>query len=162
MSATPRRQVSTERKALYYVGMALVVVGLGLFVSTFFAAHSAIFGSSVESALARVPELQRNVLDPTRPLGGMALMVIGGLLMNLGRRGPAGAGLILDPERARRDLEPLSRMGGGMLKDALDEANVDLGQDRRTPREVVKLRCRACGALDDETAKFCSACGKPM
>lgn len=29
-------------------------------------------------------------------------------------------------------------------------------------REVVKIRCRACGELDDEDAKFCSACGKAM
>jgi hypothetical protein len=150
MSDAPRsgrRQISSERQTTYYLGMGLVVIGIGLFVSTFLS-----FGTA---SLGQMPSFGR-------PLAGMGMMVVGRLLMVLGARGPAGAGLILDPERARRDLEPMSRMGGGMLKDALDEANVDLGQDRRTPREVVKLRCRACGALDDETAKFCSACGKPM
>jgi len=27
---------------------------------------------------------------------------------------------------------------------------------------VVKVRCPACGELDDEDAKFCSAYGEPM
>ena len=48
--------------------------------------------------------------------------------MNLGRRGLAGSGAILDPGRARTDLEPWSRMAGGMAKDALDEAGVSLGK----------------------------------
>ena len=27
---------------------------------------------------------------------------------------------------------------------------------------LVKVRCRACGALSDEDAKFCDQCGKPL
>ncbi|MDR1808002.1 MAG: zinc-ribbon domain-containing protein [Propionibacteriaceae bacterium] len=27
---------------------------------------------------------------------------------------------------------------------------------------VVKVRCRQCGALSDETAKFCQQCGQPL
>jgi hypothetical protein len=34
----------------------------------------------------------------------------------------------LDPEQARRDLEPLNRSRGAMVKDALDEADIHLGQ----------------------------------
>ncbi|MGB1697963.1 MAG: hypothetical protein ACPHK8_06155, partial [Thermoplasmatota archaeon] len=26
----------------------------------------------------------------------------------------------------------------------------------------IKVRCRSCGELDDEHAKFCSACGQAM
>lgn len=32
----------------------------------------------------------------------------------------AGSGVILDPEKAKEELEPFSRMAGGMVKDALD------------------------------------------
>jgi hypothetical protein len=54
--------------------------------------------------------------------------------MRLGRAGVAGSGLKLDPQDARRDLEPWSRMTGGMLKDTLDEAGVDLsGQSNDMP-----------------------------
>jgi hypothetical protein len=45
-------------------------------------------------------------------------MVIGGILMNIGARGAAGSGLVLDPEKARQDLEPWSRMGGGIVPGA--------------------------------------------
>lgn len=142
MSRPPRRQISDSRKTIYYLGMALALVGVAVFVATFFAWQNLSFGQSP---------------SPAQPLAGMGLIALGSILMNLGRHGPAGSGMILDPERARRDLEPLSRMGGGMLKDALDEAQLGAPQ-----QPVVKLRCRSCGALDDETAKFCSACGKPM
>jgi len=30
------------------------------------------------------------------------------------------------------------------------------------PREIIKVRCRHCGALDDEAARYCSNCGKEM
>lgn len=30
------------------------------------------------------------------------------------------------------------------------------------PKEVVKVRCKSCGSLQDEGAEFCSKCGKPM
>jgi multidrug resistance efflux pump len=35
--------------------------------------------------------------------------------------------VVLDPERARDDLEPWARAGGGLVRDALDEADVNLG-----------------------------------
>jgi hypothetical protein len=41
--------------------------------------------------------------------------------------GLAGSGVKLDPEEARRDVEPWSRMTGGVLKDAMDEAGIKLG-----------------------------------
>lgn len=30
------------------------------------------------------------------------------------------------------------------------------------PAQVVKVRCMACQALNDEAARYCSACGKPL
>lgn len=33
---------------------------------------------------------------------------------------------------------------------------------RTNVREVVKVRCRRCGALNAETDRFCAACGAPL
>ena len=108
----------------------------------------------------------------TRGIGGMALMIFGGFLMNLGRHGAAGSGVVLDPKKARKDLEPWNRAAGGMANDALDEIELakKLGKklDEPTPpsaaplEPAVKVRCRACKALNDEHAKFCNQCGAAM
>jgi RNA polymerase subunit RPABC4/transcription elongation factor Spt4 len=94
-----------------------------------------------------------------RVILGMVLMMIGGALSSLGARGWAGSGVILDPSRARRDLKPYSRMAGGMLKDALEDAEVNLGVQ---PEKVVMIRCRACGRLNEEDSKFCQECGEKI
>jgi len=65
--------------------------------------------------------------EMTRAIVGMGLMIAAGVLTAIGRAGVAGSGVILDPERARRDVEPWSRMTGGVVKDALDEASINLG-----------------------------------
>ena len=116
-----RKQISPERKGLYYLGMALTVIGILTFVSGMFVASSpsiSPFGGGFD--------VGRSMM--TRALTGMGLCVVGQILMNLGKIGAAGSGLILDPEKACQDVEPWSRMGGGMIKDALDEAGVDLGK----------------------------------
>lgn len=115
-----RRQVSSERKTSYYVGMVLIVVGLLTFLSVFVTGIANFgnfenFDGQVQSA-------------GFRALAGMGMMVIGGILMKIGSRGLAGSGVVLDPEQARRDVEPWSRMAGGMVRDALDEAEIDLGR----------------------------------
>jgi hypothetical protein len=116
-------QISPERKGVYYLGMALIVVGFISFGSTFFSFASQFghpgrdfgaFGSSV---------MLRGVL-------GVVLIGLGGFLMNIGRAGVAGSGLLLDPERTRRDVEPWSRMAGGVVKDALDAADIKMGSQK--------------------------------
>ena len=102
-----RREIPNERKAAYYLGMGLMVIGVLLFVSNFF-----------------------GDISPARALGGMGLVVAGGILRGIGARGLAGSGIILDPEQAREDVEPWSRMGGGMVKDALDESGIDIGNGK--------------------------------
>jgi rRNA maturation endonuclease Nob1 len=67
--------------------------------------------------------------------------------------------VILDPEKARHELEPYSRMAGGMVKDVLEEANVNLGVPST---KVIMIKCRDCGTLNQETAKFCQECGKEI
>lgn len=151
----PRRQIPPDRKALYYGGLALSVVGLLLFLSVFVSAATNFgnfdnFPGQVQSSMFRA-------------LGGMALVVAGGVMRSVGARGWAGSGVVLDPELARKDIEPWSRMGGGVVDDALSEVGVVKAvQDRLAvpaPAPAVKVRCRACQALNDEAAKFCNQCG---
>ena len=139
--------ISGERKTAYYVGMVLMILGGILFASTFvtFATPGdfSSFESNTKSAMFRA-------------FGGMALMIVGGIIRKIGARGLAGSGVVLDPEKARRELEPYSRMAGGMVKDALESADVSLGGP---PEKVVMIKCRSCGKLNDEDSKFCQECG---
>ena len=145
------RKISEERKTAYYVGMALMILGGILFASTFvtFIAHFGDF-SNFES---------RAKSDAMRAFGGMALLIIGGIVRGIGARGLAGSGVVLDPEKAREELEPYSRMAGGMVKDALDEADIHFGGKSE---RVIMIKCTSCGKLNEEDSKFCQECGKPI
>jgi hypothetical protein len=148
------RQISPERKGAYYFGMALIVVGFLSFASTFFSFASQFghpgrdferFGSSV---------MMRGVI-------GVALIGMGGFLMKMGRVGMAGSGILLDPERAREDVEPWSRMAGGVVKDALDEADIKPGGQKSAEpmsfdeelRRLRKLRDEQIISEDEYAAK---------
>ena len=98
----------------------------------------------------------------TTALVGMGLMVAGQFMSRVGKAGLAGSGVILDPEQAREDLEPFSRQGGGMLKDALDEAGLAGGLGGGGREQVIMIRCQNCGTLNEEGSKFCQECGEPL
>lgn len=149
----PQKQIPPERKSLYYLGMILSGVGLLLFLSTF-VTFMANFGN-FDNFEARARS------EGFRALGGMILLMIGGFLMNVGAKGWAGSGIVLDPEKGRKDMEPWSRMGGGMVQDALSEVEVvkKIGDRFEAPKPQVKVRCQKCQTLNDETAKFCNQCG---
>ncbi len=166
----PSSQIPAERKQLYYAGMALTVVGLLLFLSVFvsmlltmagiFRAIEAGPGPSDSFAgFSRVPWIF------LRGFAGFVMMLSGGGMMSVAARGLAGSGVVLDPEQARRDLEPWNRMKGGMVSDALGEVEVvqrvaeRLGVPSPAGGEVVKVRCPACRNLNDEQDKFCGQCG---
>src|SRR5512146_3227098 len=106
----PQRQISPERKTIYYLGMGLLVLGFLSFGSTFVSAV-ANFGS-FHNFESRTQSMM------VRALLGVGLMVGGGFLMSVGRAGLAGSGIKLEPEEARKDVEPWARMTGGVVKDA--------------------------------------------
>ena len=147
------RQISSERKTLYYVGGALIVIGFLSFFSTFLSAALNFGRFDNFDSLGRSMALCA--------FGGMFLIIVGAVVSNIGARGAAGSGLKLDPEQAREELEPFSRMTGGMLSDALDEADIHLGGGR-SPEKVIMLKCRKCGFLNEEHSKFCQECGERM
>lgn len=145
------RQISEQRKTAYYLGMVLMVIGLLLFMSVFLTVAMS-FGN-----FDNFESMARSFMF--RAIGGMALLFIGGTIRGIGARGLAGSGVVLDPEKAREELEPYTRMAGGMVKDVLDEANVNLGGK---PERVVMIKCPSCGKLNEEDSRFCQECGQKM
>lgn len=145
------KKISEERKTAYYIGMTMIVIGGLLFASTFvtFAMHFGDFSNFEAHARS----------DMIRAFGGMALLIVGGIVCNIGARGMAGSGVVLDPKQAREDLEPYSRMMGGMVKDAVDEADINLGGSRE---QVIMIKCQACGQLNEDDSKFCQECGEKI
>lgn len=144
-------KISSERQLAYYAGAALMVIGGLLFFSVFISGIMSFGDFTNFTGRARSGGL--------RAFTGMALLIVGQSIRVMGARGLAGSGVVLNPEQAREELEPYSRMAGGMVKDALDQANINLGAKRE---QVIKVKCQSCGKLNDEDAKFCQACGKQI
>lgn len=142
-----KKKISPERKGLYYTGMAMMGIGIIFFLSVFFIAFTG-------DPFSYEGNFMQNGFY------GFILIGAGTFVMNLGARGAAGSGLVLDPEKAREDLTPYTKAAGGMLKDALEE--IDLPSVKSGEKEVVRVRCIHCRALNEEDARFCKNCGKEM
>ncbi len=146
-------KISKERKQLYYFGMGLMVLGFILFMSSFFITEQPSFG------FGPPPFFVRAVI-------GMICLIIGSVVMSIGQRGAAGAGLILDPDKAREDLKPFNQATGKMINDVIENVDAAKGlldkKSEGATKEIVKLRCRDCGALNDEDARYCKSCGKEL
>jgi hypothetical protein len=131
------------------------MMGLGfiLFISVFF-----LFTSFMNDPFSgsRIPSFSNAVV-------GMILMIAGSIVMNIGAKGAAGSGLLLDPEKAREDLKPFNEAKGGMINDVISNIDViDQITNSGETKEVIKIKCRSCGGLNDEDARFCKACGKEL
>lgn len=143
------KQITNERKTAYYLGMAMIVIGGIVFFSAF------VTGALNFGDFTNFEENARSSMF--RALAGMALLIVGSIVCSIGARGLAGSGVVLDPEQARQDLEPYSRMAGGIVKDALEEADISLGGK---PEQVIVIKCPHCGKLNEEDSKFCRECGQ--
>jgi len=145
--------ISKERKVTYYIGIGMIVLGFILFISVFFSFASFMnnpFGSSGS------PSFTNSIL-------GMVLMIAGSIVMNIGAKGAAGSGLLLDPNKAREDLRPFNEAKGEMINDVI--SNIDIVDKITKPlegKEIIKIRCRNCECLNDEDSKFCKSCGKEL
>lgn len=145
------RKISPGRKGAYYFGMGLMLLG-GIIIASAIVSSIVNFGDFTDFE-------QRSKSGMFRAVGGAFLLFIGVVIRIIGAGGLAGSGVVLDPEQAREDLEPYTRMAGGMVKDALKEADIDLGG---SSEKVVMIKCRACGKLNEEDSKFCQECGKDI
>lgn len=149
-------KISAERKTAYYVGNAIALLGVILFVSVF------ITGALNAGNFTNFEGQMRS--SGLRAISGMILIVIGAAIANIGAKGLAGSGVILDPEEAREDLKPYSHQAGGMLSDTLDKANLaeHLGAVAAKPQQIIMIKCRACEKLNEEDSKFCQECGEKI
>jgi len=108
------KELSNNRKVLYYTGNLISVIGFLSFISVFFTAF-----------LSNPFEMMSSSYNPMAPAFiGIFLIIIGQFISNIGLKGKAGSGLILDPNQAREDLKPYSSQVGGMINDALEEIDL--------------------------------------
>ena len=148
-------KISNERKVTYYIGICMMVLGFGLFISVFF--------SVINFMNAPVSFMHDEGPSFINAIIGMVLIIVGSIVMNIGAKGAAGSGLLLDPDKAREDLRPFNEARGGMVNDVISQ--IDVVNNLAKPvkeNEVIKIRCRTCGVLNDEDAKFCKGCGKDL
>jgi hypothetical protein len=114
------RKIPRHRRTIHRLGLIVAGIGVLLFLSTFVSAVMN-FGE-FNDFRGRAKSMG------ARAVGGMVLIMVGMGMAAVGATGAAGAGLNLDPEQARKDLEPWARLQGGLTKDALDEMGIDLPQ----------------------------------
>lgn len=146
-------KISNERKVTYYIGIGLMILGFILFISVFFQFAS----------FSNDPFNMSNEPSFMGPIIGFILMLIGGIVSNIGAKGAAGSGIILDPDKAREDLKPFNEAKGQMLNDVI--SNIDAVNNITKPaecKELIKIKCRSCGTLNEEDAKFCKRCGEEL
>ena len=145
------KQISKQRKTLYYTGLVLMGIGLVCFLSVF-----------VNGFLT----FSRPSFDMEGPgfmvwgLVGFVLILAGGILRGIGARGLAGSGLKLDPQQAREDLHPYTDAIGGMAKDAVAGFREAGAQADSTT--AIRVRCQACQTLNEEDARYCKRCGQAI
>lgn len=157
------RKLKTWRKVVYIIGNVFLAVGVILFLSSFFTSFG--FFQSRFDFINRFGFVGSFMFIPVL---GFALIFVGSLLKSLGRGGLAGAGIILDPEKERRDAEPFSRSKGGQYADTYDEFrsesnfHEDLERVRVSQKEKIMVRCPNCKTLNDEDASFCKSCGNKL
>ena len=105
-------EISPTRKTLHAFGIGMTVLGVILIVVGF--VGFVLTGSTFNTRLVVTFFLTFG--------SGMGVAVLGQVLRGIAARGVAGSGLVLDPKKARQDLAPWARMGGGIVRDALDES----------------------------------------
>ncbi len=138
--------ISKKRQVLFYLGTAMMIIGFLLFFQVFIVA----FSSMSSNNFNRIA--QSFAFAPI----GMLFIIAGQYIRSIGQRGLAGSGTILNPDQARKDLKPYAKAAGGLVKDALEEIKP---QPQTT---VIKVRCKNCQHLNDETDNYCQECGAPI
>lgn len=146
-------KLSKERKVTYYIGVGLIILGFILFISVFF--QTACLISDPFTAI-KPPSFSNALI-------GFILIFIGNIVSKIGAKGAAGSGMILDPDQAREDLKPYNEAKGQMLNDMISNIDAVNNLTKSTEnKEIIKIKCRTCGTLNEEDAKFCKSCGEVL
>lgn len=156
------------RRLVLRVGLACMALGFLLFFSTFvsFALHFGDFDHFEE----------RTRSQALRAVGGLGLVLVG-MGLTIGSTVGQTMRWLGDPERAARELAPWARLSGRLQDEAFREmttvratvSDLASGRTREEPAPapapatpLIQVRCRACGGLSDESARFCSGCGAAL
>lgn len=146
------KQIQPWRKNLHTLGLVLIVIGLILFISPFFS-----IAGTMNSGFGTIMEGPGII---SLGIFGFVLVVLGIALRGIGAKGLAGSGIVLDPEKAREDLQPYAKALGGMARDAVDSFMTEEGE--KAPQPQVVIRCRSCKTLNPEDAVYCKQCGEEL
>lgn len=154
--STKRRQISIVSVLLFVVGLSVLAYGLMQFSSGFLRPSSEFFADP------------NRVMDEDRRSGftGILCMFAGGVTLMFAVRALfyARAGSIL--RYAAAETAPVAKDTFNYLADETQEGVQKLagavakGRTASGGGEVIKVRCRQCGYLESEDAKFCSGCGR--
>lgn len=144
-----KNEISSQRKGLFYGGSGLFIIGLIMFLSAFIFPFTSFGQDELMNGSSSIMIV---------PFIGFIMIIVGNVLKTIGQKGLAGSGVILDPNQAREDLRPYSKQAGGMISDAMEEVDIIGKRDE----SLIKIRCRYCKGLNDESAKFCNHCGKEL
>ncbi|MDO4257900.1 MAG: zinc ribbon domain-containing protein [Actinomycetaceae bacterium] len=172
-SSQPKRyDVQTWRKVVYYLGMAVTGLGFLIFAMPFLS--FALFQFGTPEWMENLPGAQPESPFSSAPIAfrlipmsfvGFFFIAGGNFLTRLGKKGLAGSGVILSPKGEVADAEPWQRSEGAQMQDKFEEVPIlrDALAGRGGGSEPqIRVRCRSCGELDTEDARFCSGCGAPM
>lgn len=192
------RKISKERQVTYYIGNGLSLIGIILFLSFFLQVAGFASGGLNSNPLNSLsnsgfsinldgqdvmviqnggtPQFKMRMPqgpNMAQPVIGMLFIIVGQVVANIGKSGLAGSGVILDPEKAREDLQPFNVAKGQMINDTLGELDVvkDLAltltkavhpADQEDSEPRIMVRCRDCKNLNEEKANFCNHCGSKI
>lgn len=140
------KKISKQRQATYYIGNAISLIGILIFLSFFLQMMGGFSDSLSSSPFTQLSEqsfkinvdgqdvvVMGNAKRPfsgirasagpnfATPFIGMIMIISGQFVANIGKNGLAGSGVILNPEQAREDLQPYNIAKGQMLSDSLEE-----------------------------------------
>ncbi len=160
--ATTAEGIAQVRLWVFRGGVLLLIVGVLMFFSTFviFAVN---FGNFENFE-------QRGRLMALMAVGGMFLMIAGIVSAAFAGSGVAGLLWRMDPREVRRRLSTWAKLSGQLTDEAFTEmktvrqslADLGDGDDLEKTEQIIQVRCRGCGALNDELSKYCGQCGQPL
>ncbi len=143
------------RLALQIVGLVVLIAGLVLFglaiatMAGFANAMDEFSGSGDVGSMGG-----RMARAAIFGFSGVFTIAIGAMLTSLGFRKPMSELAATDTSIAVEHSS--TAMGRGLARGLHEAGGLSRGRD------IVKVKCRACGFLESEDAKFCSQCSKKM
>jgi hypothetical protein len=153
-----RNGISLVSVVMFVVGLSFLAYGVLQFSSGFFRPSSEFFADP------------NRVMDEDRRSGftGILCMFVGMVGLMFGARGLfyARMGSVLRYTAA--ETAPVAKDTFNYLADETQEgvekvaSAITKGATGARGGEVIKVRCRSCGYLESEDAKFCSGCGKTI